>query len=239
MEDAQGDERLIVQTTLAPLPPAAIAFAWSGIVQHTKLTDLIAADIAATPFHLPGDPDPWSARPVEWWTAALGISDRTLRNWISKAENIVRDRALVDGKVTMILRLGDPKAMTNRHMARILERVWKEKITVPTGKADFGRFNQLAKDWPDGYQPAILTHVLADWQQFMTAVDAVMSEANSDALVNGEPPPWTKKFFKYPSLRVIVWASVAGIESYETHLQEQGFAGWAAFHKARKAKAAA
>lgn len=207
-------------------------------MQHTKLTDLITAEIAATPFYLPGDPDPWSARPVEWWTAKLSISERTLRNWICKAGNIARDRALVDGKVTMILRPGDPKAMTPRHMARILERVWKEKVIVPTSKADFGRFCQLSRDWPDGYQPAMLAHVLADWQLFMAAVDYVMSEANSNAIANGELPPWTKKFFKYPSLRVIVWASVAAVESYAMHLQEHDPGAWKAFWQAVKAKTA-
>lgn len=204
--------------------------------KHELLCALIASEIAANPFQLDGHQ--WAARPVEWWTAKLGKSERTLRDWITKAGNIVRDRALVDGKVTPVLRLGDPNAMTTRHMARILEKVWKDKTSIPTSAADFGRFSQLARDWPDGYQPAILKHVLADWQLFMSAVDFVVEEVNSLANVNGEPPPLKKKFFKFPSLRVIVAFSAAAVESYEMHLQEHDPAAWPAFAKAVKATAA-
>jgi hypothetical protein len=98
----------------------------------------------------------------------------------------------------------------------------------------------LARDWPDVYQPAILTHVLADWSYFMSAFDYVRQEANAAAAAEaeGQKPPYSKKFYKFPSLRVIVWASFVAVETYEMHLQEQGLAAWSAFHKARKAKGA-
>ena len=198
---------------------------------------LVVAEIAANPLELDGFQ--WCALPQPIIAATLGCSVSTVRRIISE-KPFVRDWALIgDAKVkTLLLREGDPNAMTPRRIAKALRNIWIEATGKAITPKDFGLLVGLAKDWPDGFQFELLKFVLADWQRFMSAVKWWIDMENIAADVEGKPPTLYKRYYRYPAINVVRTFWEPAIEAYETHLQGEDPAKFVAFAKAVALKTA-
>lgn len=197
------------------------------------LRSLVLGQIATAPFQLDGFL--WCALPQPEVAAKLGTSVETLRRLIRKPP-FVRDRALVGGTITCIIREGDPDVMTPRRMARILEKIWRDMTGIPTNAAQFGLFTGLAKDWPEGFQTALLKHVLSDWQLFMASVKFWIDLENMEADVENKPAKLYKRYYRFCSVVVIRRFWEAAIEAYALHLQEHDAEQHSTFMKSLAAK---
>lgn len=121
-------------------------------------------------------------------------------------------------------------------MAKTLRNVWVEATGNPIANTDFGLLVGLAKDWPNGFEIELLKFVLAEWQQFMSAVKCWIDIENINADVEGKPPELYKRYYRYPSILVIRRFWEPAIEAYETHLQANDTAKFVVFAKAVAAK---
>lgn len=202
------------------------------------LQKLVEGCIASEPYLCDGIP--WAARPLEWYCDQLKISVATLRRIISKPP-FERERVQyggTGGKMTTLLRVGEPDPNRPRRVARVLERIWLDVANKKPVPQEFGLLTGLAKDLPAGFQAKIFKFALEDWSLFMSAVSYVITMENNEAEISGTPLPFEKKFFNYPSISVTRRFWRAAIDNYETHLQDaEKHAELAEFNKALAAKA--
>jgi hypothetical protein len=190
----------------APAKPVALP-------KRAKLAQLIEDRITDDPYEFEGFQ--WAAMAQPELAEMLGASVETLRRLISKPP-FDRERTHVDGRIVTLLRIGEARPMTTRHVANIMANIWRKKTERRPGKAEYGCLCGLAEVWPSGEQISILKTVLADWTGYMSCVKAEMMVAE-DA---GEAI--TFKFFKHPVISVMRrWPSVA-VELHRMKLQATG-----------------
>ncbi|MEP9371167.1 hypothetical protein [Mesorhizobium sp. KR1-2] len=113
------------------------------------LCGLIAAEIAANPFHLDGYA--WCAMPQPAIAAKLDFSVETLRRLISKPP-IVRQTKKVDGKNVTLLRVGEPGPVTADDIAKEMSRLLNGRRKVHRTK--WGEERQTILASMDMLQPA-------------------------------------------------------------------------------------
>lgn len=104
---------------------------WSADMKTLKtdpLYSLIAESIATAPHELDGFL--WCRMSHPDRCSALGIADKTLRRWITEADDIVSQRKLVDGKQTTLLRIGEPGPVTHRHIANQMSKHFRGVIAA-------------------------------------------------------------------------------------------------------------
>jgi hypothetical protein len=144
------------------------------------------------------------------------VSLRTLQNLI-QAPGIVRKCTMVGDRKVCLLRVGapdpaDPERDERERLVRVLASTWRRRAgRVPTAR-DYGLIRELAKGVPeDGAppeaMPAILSWTIRNWPAFMAG-------ARCDPEWRGE------KYYRYPSLSVIVKFRSVAVEGYWTFVVE-------------------
>lgn len=205
------------------------------------LKSLVLSLIVSEPYMCDGYA--WAAKPQEWYATALKCSVATIRSVISK-EPFVRLRAVVAGRTWTLLRIGKDDPTTEKHVANTLKLIFLDHmkfleasgmLNAPATQADgapaqkpkklftarktvtkseYGCLIGLAKQLPQGEQAKIFRYVLKNWPVFMSAVGVKVFEANLDADLKGEPAPFSKRFYNFPSIGVIVKHHDCAIEAY-------------------------
>ncbi|MBN8630724.1 MAG: hypothetical protein J0L76_07705 [Rhodobacterales bacterium] len=179
-------------------------------LRHQKLCQLIAADIAEQPQEFEGYT--WAVRSQPDWSSLLGVDERTVRNLI-KMPPICTTTTQVEGKKTVLLRLGEPGAKSDRHVANIMAKVFTDKTGRKPSPRDFGMLKGLAQFWPDGVQAEIFRLVLNDWKGFKALVAIVVD----DLIAEGKNAFHRRHDF--PSIAVIRAFHSMALEMYVMHLQ--------------------
>lgn len=187
----------------------------------------------------------WAARPRSFYQKELNVSAVTLWRWIEKPPFVAR-KANVHGKTWTLIRVGEPDPKSVVHIARTLGKIFidhmkflesqnmlNKPVVMMMGQpakkqikafdkispADYGRLNGIAKELPDGEQEKIFRFVLKNWPVFMSAVDHKIFEANNAAELEGEPHPFKKQYYSFPSIRVIRRFCDCAVTAYDLHLQ--------------------
>ena len=143
---------------------------------HGALCSLIEAAQTESPFDHHGEV--W-AQPLsqEAWCKVGGFALRTFQE-ILKYPPIRRYRCKLDGRVTTLLRIGEPGAEANRDCANAMKRFYMTKTgEAKIRKDQFGMLHGLAQNFPDGYQHAIFKHTLFRWSVFMDDAGAEIDAA--------------------------------------------------------------
>lgn len=137
----------------------------------------------------------------------LRIGLRTLRD-LTREPGIVHLRALVDGKVTCFLRLGEIDSEHQAEQAvKILARMWVRKTGHVPSPRNYGHIRGLVEFFTPELAPAVLRCVLADWGRFMSGVKC--------------DPGWTRpRFLLHPTLAVIVRFKHVAMDCYLTFVAE-------------------
>lgn len=164
--------------------------------KHKKLTDLIAAEIAANPVELDGFQ--WCGLPQSVITAKLGFSVETLRRLIGKPP-IVRKRR----KGVTLLRVGKPGPKTNYDRAQIMSAIWRKLTGKQTTLHQFKCLLGLAGEWPEDHAVTLFKLPLWNFAFFSGAIKQHMDEANSIATADGKPLPYVKRFYEFPTIPYI------------------------------------
>lgn len=151
------------------LSPAMLAI-------HARLVELIRAAQDVSPFEHQGEI--W-AQPLSQgaWCKAGDFALRTFQELI-KVPPIRRYRCKVEGRVTTLLRIGDPGTEAHRECANAMKRFYMAKTSEAKIRGDqFGMLHGLAQNFPDGYQLAIFKHTLFRWSAFMDDAAAEIDAA--------------------------------------------------------------
>jgi hypothetical protein len=157
----------------------------------------------------------WTSRPQELLSAKLQISVATLRRYISKPP-FVRKSRHVNGKLTTLLRVGEPGPETDYDIAQKMSAIWRKKTSKKNTPKEFGCLIGLAQNWPKGHQIELFKICLNEWQDFMSAVDYWIQtqEPDVDAVY--------KHYYKYPSITVMRRFHLAAMELAEMNAQSSG-----------------
>lgn len=148
-------------------PAVGLSTAMQAI--HGQLVELIRAAQEASPFEHQGEI--W-AKPLsqEAWCRAGGFALRTFQELIKFAP-IRRLRCMVDGRITTLLRVGEPGAEQAKTIAKGMQAYWCAATKEAKVSGDeFGMLCGLARDWPDGWQVEIFKHALIRWPDFVDDV---------------------------------------------------------------------
>ncbi|CAA7626008.1 conserved hypothetical protein [Candidatus Terasakiella magnetica] len=176
----------------SPLPKAA------------ALAKLVEAWIKDQPVEFDGQT--WAAAPQEWWSEQLGASIPTLRRIIVNPP-FVRNRAVINGTLTTLLRLGELGPLTDRDRAIHLRNIWRKKMGREVGPKAFGCLVALVKGWGE-HAPTIFAIVLKNWSAFMAGVKI--------------DPDWTKpRHLKFPNIAVIRRFHHVAVELWMMQQQEK------------------
>lgn len=179
-----------------------------------QLLKLVQEAIDLDPFECDGFQ--WAALPQKYYCQQLGISPATLRRRISRPP-FVRERARKDGKVVALLRVGKKGPITHRHTANIMAKIWQEKTGRRASPEEYGCLVGLAESWPPDQQLKLFRMVLDQWSVFMAGVDSeiTLHKAKNDNKLY-------KRFYRFPSLRVIRRFSNVATEMELMNVQEAG-----------------
>ncbi len=120
----------------------------------------------------------------------------------------VRNRAVINGTLTTLLRLGELGPLTDRDRAIHLRNIWRKKLGREVGPKAFGCLVALAKGWGE-HAPTIFAVVLNNWPAFMAGVKI--------------DPDWTKpRHLKFPNIAVIRRFLHVAVELWMMQQQEKG-----------------
>jgi hypothetical protein len=197
--------------------------------RHDRLCDLIRNTIAEDGREK--DDYLWAVRSMDDWANMLGADKKTVERLCAE-KPIQRLRTRVGGVSAVLLRIeapGGDKGLEKQRLkllARQMEKLFLAKISTKDGEKllrvpenQFGQLNGLAERWPDGFQIAIMKHVLADWPHFMAGAK-LHSAVYEDA--HGIPDLLKNLFFTFPIIWPIWKYHAVAADSYLMHLQKQG-----------------
>lgn len=182
--------------------------------KHERLCKLIEDDIQADPSQ-EFEGHRWAVRPQAEWCGLLGVSDRTLRD-LTKIAPIQTATTLVEGRKTVLLRVGQPGQMSDRHLANIMAAIFTEKTGRRPQPRDWGRLRGLAQAWPEGAQIDIFRTVMSDWEAFKAGVAIEVD------LLAAEGHEAMHHRHDFPSIAVMLRFHPIGLEQHIMKLQWEG-----------------
>ena len=159
----------------------------------------------------------WSAKPQEWYCDKLGVSVRGLRGLIATPP-VVRKCRHVNGRVTTLLRIGEPGPKTERDYVNICATIWRKRVKKgkPLDQNEVGCLWGLVKDWPKGRAIELLNLVINDWKMFMSGTHFEIGKIGG-----------YKRYYHWPSLKVIRRFHSVAVEMLQMKEQAAGQAAFA------------
>jgi hypothetical protein len=175
------------------------------------LAELIKKLISEDPLQHAGHA--WAARHQDVYAQALGVSSRTVRNWITAPPFVTACRK-VDGAKLSLLRIGEPGPPSAVDVAKAMSKAWRQTFSGrPTNKHEFGCLIGLAERWPEAHAVAVFRHALANWTFVMAGV-----EMEIDLLPEEER---LSRYYKHPSISVMRRFPDPVLEAYIMHMQDK------------------
>lgn len=193
-------------------------------ITRNKLIALVEQTIEEKPRKLGGFV--WAERPQPEWAELLGVSIATFRRIIAEPP-FVRDRTharLGNRIMVTLLRIGDgtPVKKSPRHIANVMQQLFRQKTGRNPGKHGYGCLIGLAEVWPDGHQITIFKLVLNNWLAFMAGFRLRLESGEIVPPVKkdyAKPVPYLK--LNHPHLPTLRLGASVGVEMFEMHKQEQ------------------
>lgn len=125
-----------------------------------KIIKLVEQGLQESPW--PYDGAVWVAAPQDDWAAELGCSTRTFRSVVSKPP-FDTARTVINGKTVCLVRIGEPRPKTPRHLANIMAKMFRAKTGKVVSRHNFGCLVGCAELWPADCAIEIFKCVLANW----------------------------------------------------------------------------
>lgn len=157
----------------------------------------------------------WAILPQSEWCKLLGVSDRTLRELI-KITPICKTTTKVEGQKTVLLRVGVPDPKDTLKAAKVMADLFFKNTGKKPTEQERGMLRGLAQQWPLGAETQIFQCVLNLWPEFMAGVKLEVERM----LYAGEKA--FNRFYKYPSISVILRFHQVAVELYTMQLQHDG-----------------
>jgi hypothetical protein len=178
----------------------------------------------------------WAARPQSFYSEALGVSDRTVRNLIGKPPFVRKNAMVGEGPIVIngshqtsgpkkvcLVRIGEapPKDVADE-AKRVMITLWNKQmgkqVTQHEGRCLWGMAGDIMKLLADVGLPtdlarelsiAVFKHALSNWPDMASALK-LAAEAR---------PGYQPRYYDFPSITVIRSFWRAAVYAYVSHLQ--------------------
>jgi len=185
--------------------------------RHDRLCEMIQQTITESGYDKDGHQ--WAVRSMDDWAQDVGVTGRSIHALVKIAPIQTLDTGATDEygvfrRVTA-LRVGEAGSgveKSQRHIANIMAKMFREKTERPVLRKAYGCLNGLAGIWPQGHQVAIFKDMLNDWGSFMAAAKLRMTiEAGAYGKTGLQV-----RYYRYPVISLFPHVAA---DAYLTHLQ--------------------
>lgn len=170
---------------------------------------------------------PYEAEEREWalvgyqgLSEAVGISERQIRRILNKQNPFRHVVKKLEGKKSLLVRIGHPADLTNEDFARMMVKIWEEKFKSRPNAKQFGNLVGIAKEGPRDAAVDIFRTVLANWSGFMSGVHIAITHGQVEGdHFDPNPENFDKKYYQFPSITVIRRFWHVAVDYYEMRVQ--------------------
>lgn len=196
--------------------------------REEQLGALVQKCIEDEPFETEGKI--WARKPRAWFAQQLGISERQVQRIVAEGP-FKGQTKIVDDKKVYCLRVAPKYDLSDEDAARIMANEWKkhtkdaenESVKV-VSRQKFGQLKGLAVKWGSYYAPDVFVTILNNWSGFNAccSIHIELGKAYGDSF-NSNKYTFKKRFYKYPSIAVMLRFHEAGWEVFEHLMHMQHF----------------
>jgi hypothetical protein len=185
---------------------------------ENALLDLVRAEINAFPYEHFGQV--WAARPMAWYAAKLGISERQVNRRVRSIPLVWR-QGKVNGVKLSLLRDGDPADKTPYDFAQMMSAEFRKRTKRQTSPKQFGSLLYFAKEFEE-YSVDVFCTILDDWGGFMAAVKVAITDgiAGFDPFCKDQKA-FHYRYYEFPNIQVVRRFSYVAYHYYEQRLKEE------------------